>query len=199
MRRHKWLGPNNPLRTSWPWFKTNGIPFWLVGEFTAHFRLPILVVGLGCSLGRFCSFRTAELRRRWRRSTHLRAGGKLLHRLLLDRSLKVVAYSCVPEMLLGGFPLNCHSEGNFEDATSMEPMSDSNKHTCWQSELNTMRCILPVDCCLGPLVSLSNFTRRPPCKLTPIRVMFVPLSVIPPRTPFEKDIMGMAHFGYQRE
>ena len=27
-----------------------GIPFWLVGEFTTHFRLPILVVGLGCSL-----------------------------------------------------------------------------------------------------------------------------------------------------
>ena len=24
-----------------------GIPFWLVGEFTTHFRLPILVVGLG--------------------------------------------------------------------------------------------------------------------------------------------------------
>ena len=25
------------------------IPFWLVGEFTTHLRLPILVVGLGCS------------------------------------------------------------------------------------------------------------------------------------------------------
>ena len=30
----------------WLWVKTNGIPFWLVGEFTTHFRLPILVVGL---------------------------------------------------------------------------------------------------------------------------------------------------------
>ena len=28
------------------WVKTNGIPVWLVGEFTTHFRLPILV-GLG--------------------------------------------------------------------------------------------------------------------------------------------------------
>ena len=28
----------------------SGIPFWLAGEFTTHFRLPILVVGLGCSL-----------------------------------------------------------------------------------------------------------------------------------------------------
>ena len=26
--------------------KTNRIPFWLVGEFTTHFRLPILV-GIG--------------------------------------------------------------------------------------------------------------------------------------------------------
>ena len=31
--------------------KFNGIPFWLVGAFTTHVRLPILVVGLGCSLG----------------------------------------------------------------------------------------------------------------------------------------------------
>ena len=23
----------------WPWVKTNGIPFWLVGEFTTHFGL----------------------------------------------------------------------------------------------------------------------------------------------------------------
>ena len=26
------------LRGTWPWFKTTGIPFWLVGEFTTHFR-----------------------------------------------------------------------------------------------------------------------------------------------------------------
>ena len=32
--------------------QTHGIPFWGVfGEFTTHFRLPILVVGLGGSLG----------------------------------------------------------------------------------------------------------------------------------------------------
>ena len=30
----------------WLWVNTNGIPFWLVGEFTTRFRLPILVVGL---------------------------------------------------------------------------------------------------------------------------------------------------------
>ena len=31
----------------WLWVKTNGIPFWLVGEFTAHFRTHFS--GLGCS------------------------------------------------------------------------------------------------------------------------------------------------------
>ena len=33
---------------TWPWVKTNGIPFWVVGEFTTHFGT-YLVVGLGCS------------------------------------------------------------------------------------------------------------------------------------------------------
>ena len=37
LRLKKWLWWSKPL---------NGIPFWLVGEFTTHFRLPILVVGL---------------------------------------------------------------------------------------------------------------------------------------------------------
>ena len=33
----------------WPWVKTNGIPFWLVGA--PPILEPILVVGLGCSVG----------------------------------------------------------------------------------------------------------------------------------------------------
>ena len=31
---------------SWLWLSKPMVPFWLVGEFTTHFRFPILVVGL---------------------------------------------------------------------------------------------------------------------------------------------------------
>ena len=37
------------VRSMWLWVKTNGIPFWLVGA--PPILEPILVVGLGCSLG----------------------------------------------------------------------------------------------------------------------------------------------------
>ena len=29
-------GWDAPICYKWPWVRTNGIPFWLVGEFTTH-------------------------------------------------------------------------------------------------------------------------------------------------------------------